>query len=195
LVVSPACSSHDVARGGGGVVSKRSYRRSLVEDELLVKVLRQHWRVVAIPMLISVLLLLAPILMLVTIFEYTWGKVVLALFVIAGLVVWGRYAAPPLARWYAKSYGITTRRVVFREGLTNSSEKQVDLVRVARTTVHRTLMDKLMGSGTIDLGEGNVLEGIPRVARINRLLNQLVVTQTKPLTEQIQILSAMGYRV
>lgn len=176
-------------------MSKRSYKRSLVEDERLVKVLRQHWRVVAIPIVISALLLLAPMVLLVTIFEYTWGKVVLVLFLIAGLVVWARYAAPPLAWWYAKSYGITTRRVIFREGLTNSSERQVDLVRVARTTVHRTLMDKLMGSGTIDLGEGNVLEGIPRVARINRLLNQLVAAQTKDLTEQIQILSAMGYRV
>lgn len=176
-------------------MSKRSYRRSLVEDERLVKVLRQHWRIVAIPLFLSALVVLVPIVMAVTIFKYTWGKVVLALFLVAGLVAWARYALPPLARWYAKSYAITTRRVVFREGLAHSSERQVDLVRVARTTVHRTLADKLMGSGTIDLGDGNVLERIPRVARINRLLNQLVATQTKDLTEQIQILNAMGYRV
>jgi hypothetical protein len=176
-------------------VLKRSYRRSLVNDELLVKVLHQHWRTVAIPIVFSALLMLVPILLLFTIYEHTLGRVAFYLVLIAGVIAWARYALPPLAHWYAKSYAITTRKVVFREGLTTSSQRQVELVRVSRTTVHRTVWDKLWRSGTIDLGDGHVLDGIPRATRIDKLLNQLVATQTKKLTEQIQILNTMGYRV
>jgi membrane protein YdbS with pleckstrin-like domain len=176
-------------------VLKRYYRRSLINDERLVKVLHQHWRVVAIPILLSTFVVVLPIVILLTIFAYTWGKVILYLVLAGGLIAWVVYALPPLSRWYATSYAITTRKVMFREGLLDSSQRQIELVRVARTTVHQRGWDKLLRSGTIDLGDDHVLECIPQVARIDRLLNQLAATQTKKLTEQIQILNAMGYRV
>lgn len=174
---------------------KRSYRRSLVNDELLVKVLHEHWRVIAIPIICSVLLVLVPLLILFTIFEHAWGTVIFYVVLFAGLIGWCRFALPPLARWYSKSYAITTRKVVFREGVLDASQRQIDLVRVSRTTVRRSGWDKLLGAGTIDLGDGHVLDGIAHVGRIDKLLNQLVATQTKKLAEQIQILNAMGYRI
>lgn len=174
---------------------KGSYRRGLVNDERLVKVLHHHWSVIALPIAFAALLVVALLTILFTIFDNTLGKVLFYLLLIVGVIAWCRFALPSIVRWYTKSYAITTRKVLFRDGIFNRSQVQIDLVRVARTTVHRSGWDNLLGSGTIDLGEGFVLKRIPKVQKMDQLLNQLVATQTEKLAQQIQILNTMGYKV
>ncbi len=42
---------------------RRSYRRRLINDEVLVKCVHEHWRVISLPILYTILLL-APLLLM-----------------------------------------------------------------------------------------------------------------------------------
>src|SRR5262249_23565505 len=142
----------------------------------------------------SALLLGVLLAILVTIFDGTPGKVLFWAVVILGVPAWCWYALPRLMRWYAKSYAITTRRILFRDGMFRAADSQVELVGVNNRKVQRSLWDTLFRSGTIDLGGGHLLENVPGVSRVDQLIGQLVAHQTEPSLVITQRLRELGYR-
>lgn len=172
---------------------RRYYRHRLIENELLVVIIHEHWRKIALPILYT-LLLASPLLVLAfTIADTSWGRWVLLVAAVLALGAWSWFALPKLTRWYAKSYAVTTRRVLFREGLSDTVESQVELVGVASPSLRRSRLDVLWRSGTIDLGGGHVLERIRGALKHERLINQLAANQQRSVMELTQLLRGMGY--
>src|SRR5262245_21725429 len=97
-------------------VLKRSYKPHLINEEVLVKCMHQHWRVIARPIIYTVLLVVPLLLILITSFYSPWGRALFGLIAIGGLAAWAWFALPSLARWYTTSYAVTSRRVLFQEG-------------------------------------------------------------------------------
>jgi hypothetical protein len=174
-------------------VLRGSYRRRLLDDEVLVKCMHQHWRVVTIPLLYSVLFVAILLLILVTMLDSSVGLVLLGLAVLVGLAAWCSFAMPPLVRWYSASYAVTSRRVLSRVGVFSRRYEQLDLAVVANPVLRRQGLDLLFGTGTIDLGDGHLMQRIPRVVRMEQLVSQLAANQKKPVEELTHLLRTMGY--
>lgn len=172
---------------------RRSYKRRLISDEVLVKCVHEHWRAILRPIVYTVLLSVPPLLIFGTLFDSTWGRALFGLVAVVDLAVWARFALPSLMRWYAASYAVTSRRVLFREGVLNRRYEHIDLVGVNNPVLDRSGWDLLYGTGTINLGGGHVMKRVPRVLRIERLISQLAANQTKDVMELSRLLRNLGY--
>ena len=83
--------------------------------------------------------------------------------------VWLGYCLPRFLRWNGTRYTLTSRRMVARYGLLNRRDQQVQLASVRNLTVHETLVQRLLRSGTISLETGYdgvvAFRDVPEVAR------------------------------
>jgi hypothetical protein len=152
-----------------------------------------HWRVIVRPILLTLLYVIPLLLILFTIFDTAFGQVLFWLFLIAGFGAWCWLALPRLVRWYARSYAVTTRRVLFRDGVVNAQYRQVELLAVANPKMDRAGLDVLFGTGNIDLGDDRVMHRVPRVVSLERLISQLAANQSKSVLELTHLLRSMGY--
>jgi hypothetical protein len=174
-------------------VLRRSYKRRLISDEVLVKCVHEHWRAITLPVIYTVVLAVPPLLILGTLFDSTWGRAFFGLVAIVSLAAWVWFALPSLMRWYAVSYAVTSRRVLFREGVFRRRYQQIDLVGVNNPVLDRSGWDLLFGTGTINLGGGHLMKRVPRVVKIEQLISQLAANQTKDVMELSRLLRNMGY--
>jgi hypothetical protein len=174
-------------------VSRRFYRRRLIDDELLVVILHRHWREIALPILYTVLLAAPLVLVLLTSLGTSWGPTLLFVIAILAVAAWCWLALPTLVHWHLKSYGVTTRRVLFRDGL--RSETQVNLLEVPNPSVQKSTADVMFGSGTIVLDDAHrlLLDRIGHVVKHTKLISQLAANQAKATIELTALLRAMGY--
>lgn len=172
---------------------RRSYKRRLISDEVLVKCVHEHWRAITLPIIYTVLLTAVPLFILAMLFGSDWGWTIFAVVAILGLATWSWFALPPIMRWYAVSYAVTSRRVLFREGVVHRRYQQIDLVGVNNPVLDRSGWDLLFGTGTLNLGGGQVMKRVPRAVKIERLVSQLAANQTKDVIELSRLLKNMGY--
>lgn len=172
---------------------RRYYKHRLIENELLVVIIHEHWRKIALPMVYTLVLASPLLVMTLTIADTSWGRWALLVTAVLAFGAWSWLALPRLVRWYIKSYAVTTRRVLFREGLSDTVENQVELVGVASPSLRRSWLDILCRSGTIDLGGGHVLDQVRAALKHERLINQLAANQQRSAMELAQLLRGMGY--
>lgn len=159
--------------------------------EQTLRVLRAHWRHVAFPVVYTVLFGALLQLIFFSMFDNFWGRALLAAVFMVGLALWFIAALVPFYQWFTKSYLLTNRRLVFRDGLRN--ERQIELVRMTLPKMRRTWMDLVFRSGTLDLGNDFVLARIPGVKKIETLLSELFFSQPKDARELQDLLARLGY--
>ena len=84
----------------------------------------------------------------------------------------------PFLRWRATSYAVTNQRVIIRQGLLTRTGGDIPLSRVNAVRHSRTLLDRILGSGTLylmpDFGSPLVLSNVPRVSQLHATLNDLL---------------------
>lgn len=105
-----------------------------------------------------------------------WGR--LAVAVVLVLLVLRTVVAPYL-RWRTTTLLVTDRRIVVRRGVLRSTTRDVPLWRVADVVVERSLLQRLVGSGSLFVdttGErgGVVVRDVPQVERVARELTDLL---------------------
>lgn len=159
--------------------------------EQTLRVLRAHWRHVAFPVFYTVIFGVLLQMIFFSMFDNFWGRALLAVVAMVGLAVWFLVALAPFYGWFTKSYVLTNRRLVFRDGPRN--ERQIELVRMTLPKLRRTWMDIAFRSGTLDLGNDFVLVRIPRVKKIETLLSELFFSQPKDTKELQDLLARLGY--
>ncbi len=105
----------------------------------------------------------------------SWMRVallVLALALIA--VLW----LAPLLFWLGNRMIVTTRRVVFEQGMITRTRSEIALVRIHEVTVRASAIQALFGSGDICVGTGAerdlVMRDVPKVALVQAALSELV---------------------
>lgn len=160
-------------------MSGMSRDQTLAPGETRVITLHPHWKVLVGPVALAVLILAVA---LVAITAIPFGKAApIAALVLGGIaivgVMWSLMI--PLLRWRTTRYELTSRRLRVREGILSVTGRDIPLSRVTDVSFETTLLDRLLGAGTIVVespGEhGQVrLTQIPRAQYLQSMLFQLV---------------------
>lgn len=82
-------------------------------------------------------------------------------------------------RWQFSVYTLTSEQVMARHGMIWRSEKSVPLSRIADVDLHRGLLDRMTGCGTITINPAGTakpltLKDIPRVMKVRDRINRAV---------------------
>jgi uncharacterized membrane protein YdbT with pleckstrin-like domain len=121
----------------------------LAEGERLVFRLRANWSVLTLPALILVATSGAASFLAAAL-PGDAALVPMRLLVAAlALAVVGRWALWPFLTWYGRTYTLTTRRLILREGVLARHGTDVPLWRVTDAAVRRSFLQRLLGCGTL----------------------------------------------
>lgn len=104
------------------------------------------------------------------------GQFAVALLGLA-LVLW--WAIIPYLRWSTSTYTLTNRRLITRWGILNKAGKDFPLVRVNDVAYEQSMLDRLLGCGTLyvqSAAEGGpiVLADVPDVAEVHATISELL---------------------
>lgn len=94
-----------------------------------------------------------------------------------GLALW--WAIIPYLRWSTSTYTLTNRRLITRWGILNKAGKDFPLIRVNDVAYEQSVLDRLLGCGTLYIrsaAEGGpiVLVDVPDVAELHVTINELL---------------------
>lgn len=136
---------------------------ALTADEAIVMSFRQHWKLLAIPLLVFVgvvILLVASLQWL----PWGWVEFVVAL-ALLGAFVW--FVVRPLVDWWVTRYVLTTERLITRTGLIAQHGIEIPLERITNVNFSQTFWERLLGAGDL-LVESAGTTGQSRFANIPR---------------------------
>jgi uncharacterized membrane protein YdbT with pleckstrin-like domain len=98
------------------------------------------------------------------------GGVAFVLFVVACLL--------PFLRWFTTTYTVTNRRILTRRGILTKIGHDLPLVRINNVETNRSLTDRILGCGTIQLTTAAevpvTLPDVPHVERVHVLIADLL---------------------
>lgn len=84
----------------------------------------------------------------------------------------------PYLRWLTTTYTVTDRRIITRRGIINRSGHDLPLSRINNVTYDRSLLDRILGCGTLQLttaAEAPVaLHDVPDVERVHVMMTELL---------------------
>jgi uncharacterized membrane protein YdbT with pleckstrin-like domain len=122
-----------------------------IEARVPLLVVRRHWLSPALDLVLPTLLVTA-ILAVGGYSRLLNGTVALIVLLVAAL-----WAALVFAGWYAISFTLTPRTLVFRRGLVVRSCRIVALEMLQDVTTHQSILGSLVGYGTVEL---SMLSGV-----------------------------------
>jgi membrane protein YdbS with pleckstrin-like domain len=143
-----------------------------------------HWKFMAGPVLVVVLVLAGAIVAL-QFQPPRWAELALAGLMVLSLI----WLVERYLRWVTTSFVVTNQRLILRKGVLRRSGREILLDRLSDITYKQTLSDRLLRCGDILLEspgrEGQeVVEDVPRAIRIQneicRLVSQRQSTQAPP---------------
>ncbi len=98
-----------------------------------------------------------------------WTPWIVLACVLAAAWIWLAYCLPPLLRWHATRYILTSRRIVARYGMVRRRDEQVNLASIRNVTVSQTMLQRILRSGNISLETGFHglvhIQDVPEAAR------------------------------
>jgi len=152
-------------------------QRLLSDDERLVLVIRQHIKVLFVPILVLIVGIAAAVgVSFVSLFsDATWVRLVL--WVVVGLIIL-RWAIWPWVVWWNQVYAITNRRLILRSGVLNRQGHDMPLSRLNDVSFEHNVIERMLGAGTLiveSAGERGqlTLNDIPKVEVVQRTLYRL----------------------
>lgn len=100
---------------------------------------------------------------------------VAAVLIVVGVVI-------PYFVWFSRTYTVTTRRVIVRQGMGARKRREISHVRGYTIGVHRGILQRMQGTGTITLSNGMdtalQLVNVPNVTLVHEALaDQIEVNQ------------------
>lgn len=155
-------------------------RKLLGEDEREILHMRTHAKQLVGPVLALVLILVAMVASLVFLRNedatVSWVVVAVALLLVIVVV------PVRMLRWLTTTYTVTDRRVITRQGLINRVGHDLPLVRINDVSYDRSLLDRLLGCGTLRLTTAAetpvVLRDVPDVERVHVVITELLFGAT-----------------
>lgn len=151
----------------------------LTDGEEAVEVLHPHWKVLVRPVAVAIVVLAALLVLEVLIPAGSAAGIERLVVLALGILLLMWWLMVPLLRWRTTTYELTTHRVRIRTGILARNGRDFPLSRIVNISYHTSLLDRLFGSGTVNLetaGEHGdlTLDQIPHVQRIQSMLFQLV---------------------
>jgi len=148
----------------------------LAVGETVVFTAHSHWKNIAIPVLIAVVVGAAAALALLQWVpspqDQAWQR--WAIVAVAGLLVLV-FSIWPIIVWLASTDTLTTRRLISRRGVFSREGKDIPIDRVQSVSYRRTLLERMLGCGTLVVqtaGDSSDVE-LADVAHIERRLLQV----------------------
>lgn len=137
---------------------------ALTADESIVVSFRQHWKLLAIP----VVWFLGVLIALFVIYQWipggrTWDIV----FTLITLGAFGWFVVRPVVDWWVTRYVLTTERLITRTGLIAQSGIEIPLERITNVNFSQGFWERLLGAGDL-LVESAGSTGQSRFANIPR---------------------------
>ena len=149
-------------------------RADIPVNEQPVARLRSHGRAMAWPSVALVLIAGAGSYFYGRLAESWENLALLGLAVVLAFVFW----LVPLFRWLARSYTITTRRVIVRTGVVVRVRQELRLSRAYDVSVRTTGLQRLFGSGDVEINTGLehavVLRDVPSADLVQAALHDLI---------------------
>jgi len=105
------------------------------------------------------------------------GQVAIA---VAGLLVAVWWCVLPFLRWRTTTYTLTNRRLITRSGVLDKVSMDLPLSRVNDVASQRSLLDRLLGCGTLSVqtaSEGGTtrLVDVPDVEHVHQTMTELLL--------------------
>jgi uncharacterized membrane protein YdbT with pleckstrin-like domain len=166
-----------------------AYDATFADDEQVVLLLRPHWKTLARPVLVAVVVVIAALIVEVVIPSGKYagvGRVTVGVVAILALMLW---LIGPLLRWRMTTYELTTRRLRMRTGVVTRRGRDIPLARVNDVSFEKGPLDRLLGCGRLvveSAGEHGqiVLTEIPHVETVHTTLFRLVEEEQRRLERQ-----------
>lgn len=152
-------------------------KKILSQDEVVVRHMRTHVKVLLWRIILQTLLLAVAIVGSVLAPEgwQPWGWIVIWVLVV--LVSFPLFILPWL-RWATKTYTITSKRVITRSGIINKVGHDLPLTRISDVQQECTITDRMFGAGTLILQTSSddplLLMDVPRVAIVQVEISNLL---------------------
>ncbi|MFT4157014.1 MAG: PH domain-containing protein [Microbacterium sp.] len=93
----------------------------------------------------------------------------------------------PYIVWYSRSVTVTTRRVIVKQGIGSRSRRELSHARGYAISVHRGILQRLWGTGTISL-----TNGVDAPLKLVNVPNVTLVHET--LADQIEVSQILAHR-
>jgi uncharacterized membrane protein YdbT with pleckstrin-like domain len=162
---------------------------SFADDERTVLLLHPHWKTLVRPVLVSVLVVVAALVVIAVIPSGKYAAVErLAAGVVAilALMLW---LIGPLLRWRTTQYELTNRRLRLRTGVLTRHGRDIPLARINDVSFEKGVLDRVLGCGRLvveSAGEhGQItLSEIPHVEGVHTTLFRLVEDEQQRLERQ-----------
>lgn len=152
-------------------------KKLLSQDEVVVRHMRTHVKVLLWRIILEILLLATAIVGTVLAPDgwRPWGWIVIwTLFVVVSVPLF----VIPWLRWTTKTYTVTSKRVITRSGIINKVGHDLPLSRISDIQQERTVTDRIFGAGTLSLQTSSddplILDDVPRVEIVQVEISNLL---------------------
>ncbi|GIE79494.1 hypothetical protein Aph02nite_54440 [Actinoplanes philippinensis] len=156
----------------------------LADEEEIVLHVRPHWKAVVLPVVVLLLALAGLIMGLVLLPSTDGGRIGLLLIVAIMLYYGGRYGLYPLLDWRCTEYVLTGERLLMQRGIVDRERRDLPLNRVNDHALTQSLLDRLLGSGTLTIDsigdQRAVLAGVPAAQLVQNTLYELIELAPAP---------------
>jgi uncharacterized membrane protein YdbT with pleckstrin-like domain len=166
------------------VIGRRE-RIPLLEGEGLVFELREHWSQLVWPAFILVVTTGIGTFLAGTVPD-SGARTTLRLIIAAtsGAIIL-RWSVWPFLSWYGRSWVLTTRRLIVREGVLSRKGLDIPLARVITSSFSRTLLQRMMRSGRLTIATAGqygdlTIDNAPMVAEVQKVITAAVANSTQP---------------
>jgi membrane protein YdbS with pleckstrin-like domain len=162
---------------------------SYADDEQSVLLMHPHWKTLVRPVLVTVLIVAAGLVVLVVIPAGKYaavGRLATAAVALLALMLW---LTVPLLRWRTTTYELTDRRLRMRSGIITRQGRDIPLARINDVSFQKGPLDRLLGCGRLvvesagEHGELRLTE-IPNVEKVHQTLFRLVEDEQRRLDRQ-----------
>jgi uncharacterized membrane protein YdbT with pleckstrin-like domain len=126
-------------------------KRLLADHEELVLDLRPHWIALVLPVLATVLLIAAEIIVFVAFDPPVWLAWVV---VIAGVVVFLVFPVRAFLSWITAHFVVTSDRVIHRSGWLAKSAMEIPLERINDVKFRQSVLERMVGAGDLVIESG-----------------------------------------
>ena len=162
---------------------------TLIDNEQPVLLVHPHWKVLVRPVLLTVLVLAAALVLEAVIPSGSAAageRLVVAAVAVLVLMVW---LMIPVLRWRLTTYELTTRRLQLRDGIVTRHGRDIPLIRITDVSFEQGPLDRLLGCGRLvveSAGEHGqiVLTEIPDVEQVQATLFRLVESEQRRLERE-----------
>ncbi|MDU0348887.1 PH domain-containing protein [Actinomyces sp. MRS3W] len=153
-------------------------RKLLSKDEIVVRHMRTHPKVLLWRILIFMALLIIGAVITVLIPDADWrGGALIALWALVLVAIVPIFFIPWL-RWRTTTYTVTSKRVITRSGIFNKVGHDLPLSRISDVQQERSITDRMFGCGSLSLqtsaDEPLVLVDVPDVEMVQVEISNLL---------------------